>query len=383
MKKILHISYDLRDRHNREVTTAVSNLINVGSSKLDPSIIDLVRVPNPLDEEVQLKNPKHLMINVLGFPYGILMNWSQNRAVKFIERAESDNSFSLKDINLIHTHKLTFEGLVGYKLANKLDIPLVTTLRQTDTMVFNRKPGAVETFKPVIKSCHRFFYLIPQILVRMKRIFGEEFYEEHIEPKVVFLPNIVERNINIKGETIGKGMLLTVLRMTKKSVQRKNLKRLLQALKSINDDNVKLKIIGDGEYKPQIQTWIKELGLFDRVIFVGAVPNEEIDKYFRSTEAFLLPSISETFGMVYAESLLNGSPIMYSENYLGFDGFFEGVGVGVDPKSVESIKNGIIDLLKNGSRYRDNIKSLQQAGEFKVFNKEYIKDKYLSTMEQV
>ncbi|MCH7724774.1 MAG: glycosyltransferase [Bacteroidetes bacterium] len=383
MKKILHITYDLRDRHNREITTAVSNLIKVGRNNFNSFIIDLVRVPYPQHEMTRIKNPDHLMINVLGFPYGLFMNWSQNRAFNFVKKADSDHLVKLNEFDMIHTHKLTFEGLVGYKLAKQLGIPLVVTLRQTDTYVFNRKSGAVAKFKPVIKSCDRFFYLIPQIIVRMKKIFGESFFDKYIGPKTVFLPNIVERKISTEKVIMDKGMLLTVLRMTKKSVERKNIKRLLQALKLLGKDDVKLKIIGDGGYKPKIKSWINKFDLNEKVIFEGAIQNENIDKYFRSAEAFVLPSISETFGMVYAESLLNGTPIMYSKGYLGFDGFFDGVGAGVDPKSIESIKNGIEDLLNNGSQYRKNIESLHQSGEFKVFSKDYIRKTYIDTLEEL
>jgi len=383
MKKILHITYDLRDRHNWEITTAVSNLINVGRNNFKLFTIDLIRVPYPQDEMTRIKNPDHLMINVLGFPYGLFMNWSQNRAYNFVKKADSDDLVKLNEFDMIHTHKLTFEGLVGYKLAKQLEIPLVVTLRQTDTYVFNRKPGAVEKFKLVIKSCDRFFYLIPQIIVRMKKIFGESFFDKYIGPKTVFLPNIVERKISTGKVRTDKGMFLTVFRMTKRSVKRKNIKRLLLAFKELNGKEFKLKIIGTGDYMYKVKKWVDELELKDRIIFVGKVENNMIDEHYASAEAFLLPSISESFGMVYAESLLNGTPIMYSKGYLGFDGFFDGVGAGVDPKSIESIKNGIEDLLNNGSQYRKNIESLHQSGEFKVFSKDYIRKTYIDTLEEL
>lgn len=147
-------------------------------------------------------------------------------------------------------------------------------------MVFNKKLGAVELFKPVIMHCNRIFYLIPQILVRMRDIFGEEFYNEHIAPKVVFLPNIVERVISDEELKVKRGLFLTVLRMTKKSIQRKNLKRLLLALKLVQRNNVKLKIIGDGEYKSAIDKWVSKFGLNEKVIFEGPVKNEKINFHY-------------------------------------------------------------------------------------------------------
>ena len=87
---------------------------------------------------------------------------------------------------------------------------------------------------------------------------------------------------------------------------------------------------------------------------------------------------SQTYN--YAEALQNGTPILYSKGYLGFDGFFENVGVGVNPKSIEAIKNGILDLLINGNKYRKQINILMKSGEFNIFNSDYITKRYQSVV---
>ena len=61
--------------------------------------------------------------------------------------------------------------------------------------------------------------------------------------------------------------------------------------------------------------------------------------------AFVMPSFSETFGMVYAEALLNGTPILYSKD-TGFDGLFDNVGVVVDPHSLVSIGEGLRKIVQ-------------------------------------
>ncbi len=384
MKKILHISYDLRDRYDQKVTPAVSRLINLSKTKFDTFTIDLVRVPNLKDEIIELISNNYLKINVFGLPYGLFMNWSQNRVYDFITKANLENEINLFDSNLIHSHKLSFDGLVGYKLSIKHDIPLVVTLRQTDTMVLKRKPGAIETFKPIIEKCDKLFYLIPQILISMKNIFGEFFFEEHIKPKVVFLPNIVERKMNEDANNeVQKGHFVTVLKMNKKIVKRKNINKLLMAINKLKNNDIKLTIVGDGDYKSEVEKWVKKLKLVEKVTFMGNVQNDQIDAFYKRAEAFLLPSLSESFGLVYAEALLNGTPIMFSKGYLGFDGFFDGVGVGVNPRSIDSIAYGINDLNNNSEFYRQNIKKLSEAGEFNIFNSEYIGNKYIKTINEV
>jgi glycosyltransferase involved in cell wall biosynthesis len=383
MKKILNISYDLRDRYNRKVTPAISNLINVSKSNFDVFIIDLVRTPNPLKEKVKLNDANHLMIDVFGLPFGLLMNWSQGRALNLIKNSAARGEIDLRNFDLIHSHKLTYEGMIGYKLSKEFDIPLIVTLRQTDTMIFNKKIGASNLYKPVIERCTGILYLIPQILLRMENIFGKSFFNEHIMPKTVLLPNIVDRKINLRRKDVESGNFITVLKMEKRIVYRKNIKRLLMALNQLRSYNFKLSIVGDGSYRREIEKWVRKLKLDTNIRFIGHVDNDQIDEYYAKAEAFLLPSISESFGLVYAEALLNGTPIMYSKDHLGFDGFFDGVGVGVNPKSIKSITDGILKLYNNGSLYRKNINDLNQSGEFNIFSSSYIGSKYNEVLERI
>ena len=384
MKKILHISYDLRDRYDRKVTPAISRLIELSKEEFETFTIDLVRTPNPLNEDMKLISSNHLKINTFGFPFGIFMNWTQNRVVDSIRKAIQKNMIDLSEISVIHSHKMSFEGLVGYKLSIKYDIPMVITLRQTDAMVINRKPGASRTFKPVIKRCKKIFYLIPQILIRMEELFGEDFFKENIKPKTVFLPNIVERQVSEdNSDQVQRGQFVTVFKMNKRIVQRKNIKKLLKAFGQLKNCKITLTIVGDGEYRNVVESWVRKYNLVGKVTFAGNIPNDQIDVYYKRAEAFLLPSFSESFGLVYAEALLNGTPIMFSKGYLGFDGFYDGVGVGVNPSSIKSIADGIIDLHNNSEVYRQNIKHLSEAGEFNIFNSKYIGSKYIETINHI
>ena len=383
MKRILNITYDLRDRNNQKVTPAVNNLINITRTDFEPIIIDLARVSNPTGEYVRKESHDHFRINVLGFPYGLLMYFTQKRVFKRLTEKDFASEIKINDINLIHSHKLTFEGLIGHKLSQYLNVPHIVTLRQTDIYVLKRKPGAVNKFKPVIENCSKIIYLIPGILKRMEQLFGKSFFDEHIFPKAVLIPNIVDKLNHSSPGNFEKGNFLTVLKLSKACVLRKNIRRLLIALSHIKEHQIKLTLVGNGDYMYKVKNWVSELKLSNKVQFAGKVNHEEIDSYYAGAEAFLLPSISESFGLVYAEALLNGTPIMYSKDHLGFDGFFEGVGVGVNPRSVESIKDGILDLYANGDIYRANIRRLDEEGKFKIFSSEYVANNYFNIINSL
>lgn len=372
MSSILHISYDLRSRLNRDSTSAVKNLIKETSKLMDTITFDLLRVPNPKDEMVENENNKHIKLNVLGFSFGIFLVRHLNRAYKKINRTIIENKIDLSDVKVIHAHKLTFEGYIAYKISKEHNVPLFVTLRQTDFTVLKYRPDIVSRYKEIISSAEQLFVLLPIMKIKLKRFFGETFYNKHISNKLIFLPNIIERPFRGTKQEYDKYSFLTIARMDKRSVKRKNLKRLIKAFSLLENKKYKLRIIGSGEYLYKVKEWCKNFNVSDRIELIGNVDNEHIDQYYSSSFAFLMPSISESFGMVYAESLINGTPILYSKKVLGFDGVFENVGASANPFDTLSIKQSIEDIIANNEFYRKTIAELKRGNAFEIFSAKHI-----------
>jgi len=377
VKTILHISYDLRPSI---CTTAVRSLIESASKIYDNISIDLMRVTSPSKEHVVGRGENYYEINSFGLPLGILLTANLKRAgVKIF------NTINLnRNIDIIHAHKLTFEGYIGYIYALKYKIPLVITLRQTDFEVYKYRPDLRPKIREIIKYASRIFYIVPGMKKMLIERTGEDFYRKHAEPKMVYLPNIVDckhyTNIN---EGYNKTHLLTILRMTRESVKRKNIKRLFMALSGLKDLDWKLDLIGNGEYYGKIEKWSEYYNIKDRINFLGEVNNGEISSYYSAAGAFILPSLMESFGMVYAESLLCGTPILYSKGVLGFEGVFSGVGSAVDPFSVESIRDGIRNIITENETYRRNIRKLAESGSFNIFTSKYIGERYTESLKDL
>ena len=67
-------------------------------------------------------------------------------------------------------------------------------------------------------------------------------------------------------------------------------------------------------------------------------------------------SHGETFGLVYAECMTQGLPLLYTLG-TGFDNMYpQGqIGYGVDSHSVDSIAEGLSDIINNYSDLRSNV----------------------------
>ena len=72
--------------------------------------------------------------------------------------------------------------------------------------------------------------------------------------------------------------------------------------------DLELTIIGFGELEDELKSKAK-----DNIHFLGAVDNEKLSIYYQDADVFILPSLSEPWGLVVEEALNNGTPVMISE----------------------------------------------------------------------
>lgn len=84
---------------------------------------------------------------------------------------------------------------------------------------------------------------------------------------------------------------------------------LLQALALCGPDVV-LRLVGDGPERPRLQQLAADLGIADRVRWLGQLPRSSMAGVYRDCDAFVLPSRAETFGVAFIEALACGKPLI-------------------------------------------------------------------------
>ncbi|MBI3741527.1 MAG: glycosyltransferase family 4 protein, partial [Chloroflexi bacterium] len=100
--------------------------------------------------------------------------------------------------------------------------------------------------------------------------------------------------------------ILTVARLTKQ----KNIETLLEAMIPLQRIlRAELRIIGDGPERAALEKFARARNLTN-VEFLGAVPQKDLPRYYAECAVFVLPSIREGMGLVLAEALLCGAPVI-------------------------------------------------------------------------
>ncbi|MBW2965097.1 glycosyltransferase family 4 protein, partial [Candidatus Woesearchaeota archaeon] len=108
--------------------------------------------------------------------------------------------------------------------------------------------------------------------------------------------------------------------------------------------NAKFVVAGSGDMFERMVNRAGELGILDRFLFTGFLTGADVHKAFQMADLYVMPSVSEPFGLVALESLKNGTPILISRQ----SGVSEVVNhaLKVDFWDIDEMTNKIVCALK-------------------------------------
>jgi glycosyltransferase involved in cell wall biosynthesis len=94
----------------------------------------------------------------------------------------------------------------------------------------------------------------------------------------------------------------------------------IRALAECNDHQVRLLVAGSGSDRARMEDLTRELGLTNRVEFLGRIPHEDMPALFRRCDAFVFTSLRDSFGSVVLEAMAHGLPVV-TLNHQGMRAF--------------------------------------------------------------
>ncbi|MBR9682008.1 MAG: glycosyltransferase family 4 protein, partial [Candidatus Altiarchaeota archaeon] len=123
--------------------------------------------------------------------------------------------------------------------------------------------------------------------------------------------NKFRQHIHLRKKKADEKIVLFVGRLT---VQ-KGIWELLHAARKVVDKDPKVKflILGGGDSSRELINLSIDLGLQENVLFTGRVSENELLAAYRICDLFVMPSVSEPFGLVALEAMASGKPILVSK----------------------------------------------------------------------
>lgn len=273
-------------------------------------------------------------------------------------------NIKLDQINIVHAHTLTNDGLLALRLFKRNKIPYILTIRNTDiNFTLKYKKHLKKQFFDVIMSAKNVIFPNHSYKHKLLDIFKNNIKLVKKLNDSLVIPNGIDElwinNPSQNVKTINKQnvKILFVGRI----YSNKNLHTLLEALNRI--ENYELTVVGsiiDTKY-------FDELNKKYNFNYIGEKSKEELIEIMKYHHIFAMPSFNETFGLVYIEALSQNLPVLYTKNE-GIYNYFEETkyGIAVQPNDVKNIEEGLKFIIHNYQIIQNNLKDKTLLNRFRL-----------------
>jgi glycosyltransferase involved in cell wall biosynthesis len=216
-----------------------------------------------------------------------------------------------EDFDIIHCHDwMTFQaGIEAKKASSK---PLVIQVHATE---FDRTGGSVNQ---LVYNLEREGMHAADSVIAVSQFTKNKIVDHYgIDPeKVHVVHNAVEftkESSHRRNDFALKQHEKLVLFLGRITLQ-KGPDYFVYAAKKVleHDPNVKFVIVGKGDMEHFIINKIAELGIADKVLFTGFLSGPKIDEIYQMADVYVMPSVSEPFGITPLEAMRNGTPVIIS-----------------------------------------------------------------------
>lgn len=299
-----------------------------------------------------------------------------DRLFYFLKQKKIQNAIEsccepISQYNCVHAYTLLTDGNSARYLGKKYGIPYFVAIRDTDINDFFRlKPYLKPLGVRIMRDANKIYFLSEAYRKNVLEKHVPAKYRTEIENKSLVIPNGIDdfwldnRFTNRNYKEIEKRINNKEIKIicVGKICKRKNIPFLQKALAILRSQGWKVSLTVVGEIESQ-----NEMAAINKdpfTTYILPTNKQGLIKYYRDADLFVLASHTETFGLVYAEAMSQGLPVIYTREQ-GFDGQFpEGtVGYAVSDKDPTEIPEAIKRICKNYTLFSNN--ALENAESFR------------------
>jgi glycosyltransferase involved in cell wall biosynthesis len=288
--------------------------------------------------------------------------------------------FSLSEFNLTHAHTLFSAGFPSYLIHKNFGLPYIVAIRETDILFFKYMFHLRNIGVSILKNAQNIIFLSPAYRDFIVYKYISKNNRQLILDKSIVIPNgIDEYFLNNKFTFIPtRNNKLIKLIYIGEVIAKRNIETTIKACILLFDKGYTVDFTIVGEIIDL--KYYKIIADYGFIKYYPKCSKEEVVSYLRNSDIFIMPSVLETFGLVYAEAMSQGVPIIYSKGQ-GFDGQFENgvVGYAVNCFDYRDISDKIIDIYNNYQQFSERCVSLADKFNWLIIAQEYIKIYGLST----
>jgi glycosyltransferase involved in cell wall biosynthesis len=262
-----------------------------------------------------------------------------------------EQNFDLNSYDILHAHSLFSNGYIAMKIKEKFGIPYIVAVRDTDVNTFFKKLIYLRSLgNKILSEAESIVFLSKTYRDHLIKKYVKVKNQDIILKKSYVIPNGIDKFwLENKGypKTLNNKNDIKLLYVGAIS-KRKNILTTIKAINILKQKgyNIRFTLVG----KVVNEVVYNEIQKLDFVKYIPPKQKDELLTIYQENDIYVMPSITETFGLVYPEAMSQGLPVIYSKGQ-GFDGQFEDgeVGFAVDCFDSYEMADRIINIVNNYS----------------------------------
>lgn len=248
--------------------------------------------------------------------------------------------------DIIHVHSLLYAGSVAAEIRRRCGIPYVVTEHSSGFARNRYTPSQLRQAAVAAKTASRCFAVSEAFCQLMANALSTSAKDWHYLPNPVN-HRFLEAPFRTKQEN--RFIFLHISLLDPNKAVDYLIHSFAKAYAGFAQ--VELRIGGDGQMRKDLEQLVKKLGISNQVRFLGKLSREIVLKEMQRSDAFVLSSRYETFGVVVVEALALGKPVIATrcggpESIVG-----DGDGILVPIEDVDGLAHAMGSLRANYGRY--------------------------------
>lgn len=248
--------------------------------------------------------------------------------------------------DVIHMFQVFETGCAAYLFRKAFRVPLLISLVGWDT------------YDPHIKLAKRHLFLIRKVMnasslvTAPSRFQAEAANKQGYRRDIVLVPlgSSMHDRVDRAHPDLKKGLHLEgkkIVLSVQRLHPRKGLEDLLAAIPAIlaGQKDAHFILVGEGPEEKRLKSQARALGIEAHLTFTGFVPDDDLPSYYAAADLFVLPTLYESFGLVYADALSFGVPVVTTETSGALDIIEARNGILVPVKDPEKLGRAVVEAL--------------------------------------
>jgi L-malate glycosyltransferase len=245
--------------------------------------------------------------------------------------------------DVIHAQSALYGGALAIRIKQKVDVPVVIQEHLSKYLTYQIGIHQKRAAKQAMSLANEVYSVSGNLARRIQDDFGIE--------NVKVIGNSVNTDLfapSLKQKDLFPFVLTSIGSLS----SNKGFDILLKAFQFISSDrNVRLQIVGTGSEVSNLQALAQNLGIADKVNFLGFVSRQDICDVIANSHVVVSASYTETFGITLIEAMASGVPVVSTRSGGPESFVIPDTGILCSPGNVDELESAMRSMVENYASY--------------------------------